>query len=68
MIEQRMIDFEIKISHQENAIEALQKLVYEQQKTIDNLLISVKTLAKRVEAGARGQMEIGPANEKPPHY
>jgi SlyX protein len=68
MTEQRMIDFEIKISHQENSIEALQSVAYEQQKTIDKMQIMINNLAKRLEGDSDGRIEVGPANEKPPHY
>lgn len=68
MSEQRMIDFEIKISHQENSIEALQIVAYEQQKTIDKMQLMINNLAKRLEGDSDGRIEVGPANEKPPHY
>jgi SlyX protein len=68
MIEQRMIDFEIKISHQENAMESLQQLVYEQQKALEKMQVRINQLAKRLEGDADGRIEVGPGNEKPPHY
>ena len=68
MTEQRMISFEIKISHQEHAIEVLQQIVYEQQKTIDTLQLQIQHVAKRLNSDVQGRNEIGPANEKPPHY
>ena len=66
MIDQRLIDLEIKISHQEVAIEALQHLAYEQQKVIEKLTAKLDGLTKRFDGG--DDLEIGPANEKPPHY
>lgn len=67
MSEQRLIDLEVKISHQEMTIEALQAASYEQQKTIDRLEQGLARLTKRFEGLGEGP-EIGPANEKPPHY
>ncbi len=64
MTEQRVIDLEIKISHQELALESLQQLVYDQQKAIDKLEARMANLGKRFDGG----LDIGPANEKPPHY
>lgn len=63
-MDQRLIDLEIKISHQESVIDALQQLVYEQQKALTRLEGRLERLTKRLE----GDLEIGPASEKPPHY
>jgi SlyX protein len=63
-MDQRLIDLEIKISHQESAVDALQQIVYEQQKAIDRLETRLEKLTKKLE----GDLEIGPASEKPPHY
>ncbi len=68
MTDQRMIDLEIKISHQEMAIEVLQQTSYEQQKTIDRLTDTCEKLARRLAAAGNEGLEIGPADEKPPHY
>lgn len=66
--EQRLIDMEIKLSHQEATVESLQQTVYEQQKALDVLERKVTRLAKLIESSAEGGQDIGPANEKPPHY
>jgi SlyX protein len=68
MTDQRMIDLEIKISHQEMAIEVLQQTFYEQQKTIDRLTETCEKLARRLASASSEGLDIGPANEKPPHY
>lgn len=67
MTEQRFIDLETKIAHQEYLIEELNQAVYEQQKTIDKLEATVSTLIKRYQDMLVGGDEIRP-NEKPPHY
>jgi SlyX protein len=64
----RLIDLEIKISHQEMAIEKLQEMVYAQDAAIQNLEKILKMTRERIEAVARGEGQVGPANEKPPHY
>lgn len=66
MKENERIELEIKISHQEIALEELQKIVWEQETRIDRLEKTVKRLNDRLNGEA--QQEIGPANEKPPHY
>lgn len=68
MSEKRLIDLETKISHQELDIEALQDAVYGHQKTIDLLVEKLNKLTGRIEAEINSGLEIGPADEKPPHY
>jgi SlyX protein len=66
--EERMIDLETKYAHQEVALEALQQTVLEQQKIIDRLTAKLERLTRRLDALGDGGLDIGPANEKPPHY
>ena len=61
-------DLEIKYSHHEVAIEELQKVVFEQHKTIEKLEKTLKRLTDRFDGVTSGANEIGPGNEKPPHY
>lgn len=68
MSEDRIIDLEVKISHQEIAIETLQQLAYEQHKIIEGLEGKIARLSNKLENFIEGGAEIGPANEKPPHY
>ena len=62
-----LIDLEIKISHQEVEIEDLKKIVYEQTKTIERLEKDLKRITDRLDSVVNPQ-QIGPGNEKPPHY
>jgi SlyX protein len=66
MEDQRLIDVETKLAHQELAIEELQQVVYEQQVAIEKLEKALKKMNERLE-GAFGT-QIGPGNEKPPHW
>lgn len=67
MTEQRLIDLETKIAHQEYLIEELNQALYQQQKTIDKLEATITTLVKRYQELLAGGDDIRP-NEKPPHY
>lgn len=67
MTEQRLIDLETKIAHQEHLLEELNEVIYQQQKTIDKLEATISSLAKRYQDLLVGGDEIRP-NEKPPHY
>ena len=67
-LDDNLKDLEIKYSHHEVAIEELQKVVFEQHKTIEKLEKSLKRLTDRFDGVTGGANEIGPGNEKPPHY
>ncbi len=66
MDEIRLVELESKVSHQELAIEELQRTVYEQHLVIEKLEKTVKQLSRRFD-DALGP-EVGPGNQKPPHY
>jgi SlyX protein len=64
--EDRIIDIEIKLAHQENLVESLNQTIYEQGRRIGQLEAMVAKLAEHIRAlRDAGQ---GPLNEKPPHY
>jgi len=67
MSEQRFIDLETKMTHQEYLLEKLNKIVCQQQDQIDRLEETLLILGKRLHEAQAGP-EVGPANEKPPHY
>lgn len=66
MTEDRFIDIEIKLAHQEDLVESLNQMVYEQQKRMDKLEALCGALAQHIRDGAQGGPNAG--NEKPPHY
>ncbi|RYZ64253.1 MAG: SlyX family protein [Proteobacteria bacterium] len=66
--EQRLIDFEQKISHQEFEIDELKTALHEQQLVIAALEKSLKTLTERFNEAVGGGQPVGPGNDKPPHY
>ena len=68
MIEERLIELEIKVTRQEDLLDALNKTIYEQQKKIDNLEKLCIELARRLKEVAASASERLPINEKPPHY
>ena len=64
IMEERLIDLEIRITRQEDMIDELNKTVYQQQLKIDRFETVLKEMARRI-------MELEsdkPLNEKPPHY
>ncbi len=67
MDEKRFIDIEVKILQQELLLEELHQVLYKQQSTIDHLEAQLSNILKRVQ-GEEGAEEIGPHDQKPPHY
>ncbi len=67
-MEERLVNLESKLAHQEYLLDALNKTVYEQRKKIDELDALCIALAKRL-ADVHARLPDGlPVNEKPPHY
>jgi SlyX protein len=68
MTEERLVEIEIKVSRQDDMIETLNKMVYEQQKKIDELEALCSALARRIKDMATADTERNLVDEKPPHY
>ena len=64
--EDRFVDIEIKLAHQEDLVESLNDVVYQQSKRIDQLEALVNKMAEHI----RNSQQSGqnPANDRPPHY
>jgi SlyX protein len=66
--EDRLVDIEIKVARQEDMVDALNQMVYQQQKKIEELETLCTALARHIKDMRAAAAEQGPANEKPPHY
>ena len=64
--EDRFVDIEIKLAHQEDLVESLNQMVYQQGRRIDQLEAMVSHLAEHIRNNA--QSGPNPVNDKPPHY
>lgn len=64
--EDRFVDIEIKLAHQEDMVEELNQVVYQQSRRIDQLEAIVSQLAEHIRNNA--QSGANPVNEPPPHY
>lgn len=60
-INDRITELEIRLTHQNDLVEQLNDVIYDQQKQMDLLVKRITALEKQVSDPA-------PANEKPPHY
>ncbi|MCE5181421.1 MAG: SlyX family protein [Betaproteobacteria bacterium] len=69
MIDDRLIDIEIKLTQQEDAVEELNKVICEQQKRIEQLEAICTALINHVKGLSEAAGEENQAqNETPPHY
>jgi SlyX protein len=66
--EDRLVELEIKVARQDDMVDALNKLVYQQQKKLDELEALCSALARRIKDMREAATEQSPADEKPPHY
>lgn len=64
-IDNRFIDIEIKLAHQEHLVESLNERIYQQQQQIDKLENLIAAMAERIRTRDSAQ---APINERPPHY
>ena len=64
--EDRFVDIEIKLAHQEDLVESLNQMVYQQSRRIDQLDAMVQQLAEHIRNNAHSGP--GTLNDKPPHY
>ncbi|MFS2005527.1 SlyX family protein [Duganella sp. CT11-25] len=66
--EDRFIDIEIKLAHQEHLVESLGQRIYEQQQQIDKLEQMCAVLVQHVREQAQSGGGGAAAHEPPPHY
>lgn len=64
-MKERLVDLEVRYTHQQDVLDKLSDTVFEQQKLVDALTVRVKALEERVaELLEEGQ----PRDQPPPHY
>jgi len=69
MSEERLVNIETKLAFQEDAIDELNKTVYQQQQQLERLQATCEALARHISSLAESVKDITPAgNERPPHY
>lgn len=68
MIEERLVNIETKISFQEDLIDELNKVVYQQQQKLSQLEATCASLVRHIQSLAEAGSERKPVNEMPPHY
>ncbi|MCW9013988.1 MAG: SlyX family protein [Gammaproteobacteria bacterium] len=67
-MENRIIDLEIRLTHQEDHIAELDKVIYQQQQAIDLLQDQLKHLQNKLTNASEANI-LSPSEESPPpHY
>lgn len=67
-MEERIVDLEIRLTHQEAALQALNDVIVRQQKEIDHLLAGIESLKQQVRAQAVFPVAAPSDETPPPHY
>ena len=65
--EERLIELEIKTAHQEVTIQELREALDQHHHLIEGLKAQLKKLESQVKNALEGE-EVGPHQQKPPHY
>ena len=68
MDENRLIDIETKLAHQEHLVDELNRVVTDQQARLSQLEALCSRMAERLRAVAEGGGAASPDDERPPHY
>ncbi len=68
MTEQRITDMEIHLMHQEDTIQQLNEVVYQQQQQLDRLAAEVELLKQQLQVMAPSAVREPADEEPPPHY
>ena len=68
MSEERFIDLETRLAHQDQLLHELNDVITAQQAKLMHLEELCRSLIDRVRAVSDGAPEGDPADERPPHY
>ncbi|NOX69447.1 MAG: SlyX family protein [Gammaproteobacteria bacterium] len=68
MDDDRLIEIETKLAHQEDLVNALNTVVTDQQAQIVRLEELCRVLTGRVRAMSESATVDGPEDDRPPHY
>lgn len=68
MSDERLVEIEMKLAHQDQALIELNDVLTKQQETIMTLERLFASMLERMAELDNGASESGPAGERPPHY
>lgn len=67
-LEEKIVDLEIRLTHQEDHILSLDKIVYEQDKLLSALLEKVKQMDDKLKSTGENNILSVEEESPPPHY
>lgn len=68
MTDKRIIELETKQAYQEDLIQNLNKIIFDQQKRLEQLEVAYKYLLTQTKELSEIASTVGSLDEKPPHY
>jgi len=68
MNEQRLIDIEVKLAHQEHALDEANRVLTDQQAQLTRLEQVCQSLVERLRGMSEGSSADERNDERPPHY
>jgi SlyX protein len=68
MNEQRLIEIEVKLAHQEHALDEVNQVLTDQQAQLTRLEQVCQSLVERLRGMSDGSAADERRDEKPPHY
>jgi SlyX protein len=63
-----LIDLQIRLSHQENHIQELDKVIYQQQQQLDGLRTKIELMEKHIRSLSGTNILAAAEEQPPPHY
>ncbi|MGD8378316.1 MAG: SlyX family protein [Gammaproteobacteria bacterium] len=66
-MEERIIELEIRVAHQQDALDEMTRELLRQNRELDDLRETVRQLAQRLQTVAEAGSNSA-VDEKPPHY
>ena len=67
-IEEKLIDLEIRLTHQDDHIQSLDKIIYEQDQLLAALLEKVKQMDEKIKNSGENNILSADEEVPPPHY
>ncbi len=68
MDDARLIDIEIKLAHQEQAMAELNQVLVDQQTQLTRLAQRYEVLVEKLHSLSQSEHGVSPDDERPPHY
>ena len=67
-LQEKIVDLEIRLTHQEDHILSLDKIAYEQDKLLSALLEKVKQMDEKLKSTGENNILSADEESPPPHY